>query len=415
MEAVIIAIGDELLLGKTVNNNAAYLSAQLAALGIPTRRQIVVGDKDEEIQAAVEQARALAPLAVATGGLGPTADDRTLAAVTALWGLELVLHPPTLREIEQHFRRRGIPMPEVNVSQARVPAGARVLRNALGTAPGLIIENEGFILCLLPGVPAEMKYIFENGLRPYLAEKGYGGGRVYEWVIHVVGLPESAVAERVGGLPVPPGVNFAYLPQTAQVDLRLWGKADAEGEFRTRAAPLGAAIKETLGDFVFGEDAETLEEVVGKLLAARGETLAVAESCTGGLVAKRITDVPGASGWFRGGVVAYDNEIKKISLGVAEDTLARFGAVSEETAREMAEGVRNRFGATYGLAVTGIAGPAGGTEAKPVGTVCFACADAHRTMSEKAWFGGGRDWVRLRASQRALDILRRAFLMKGGR
>jgi nicotinamide-nucleotide amidase len=413
MEAAVIAVGDELLIGKTVNNNAAYLSRRLAALGIATRRQIVVGDRDDDVAAALEEARALAPLAITTGGLGPTDDDRTLAAAAKHLGLELVLHQPTLREIERRFARRRMKMPEVNVGQARVPAGSRVLGNPLGTAPGIIIEEAGWVLCLLPGVPAEMEYIFEHGLVPYLEKKGFAGERVYEKQLHATGLPESAVAERLADVAPPAGVHLAYLPQTAQVNLRVWGAAPDEETFRERTRPVLEAVRRGLGEHVFGEDGATLEQVVGEMLGARGETLALAESCTGGLVAKRVTDVAGASAWFLGGVVTYANEAKENFLGVAESTLAAHGAVSEETACEMASGARARFGATYALAVTGIAGPSGGTTEKPVGTACFALAEEGTTTSYTRYFGGGRDWVRLRASQYALDMLRLRLREKG--
>lgn len=413
MDATIIAIGDELLAGKTVNNNAAFISRRLAALGIGTRRQLVVGDDEAEIVSALEQARALAPLAVTTGGLGPTEDDRTLAAVAGHLGLELVLHRPTLKEIEKRFERRGIKMPAVNVSQARVPTGSLVLANALGTAPGIIIEDEDFVVCLLPGVPAEMEYILEHGFIPYLEKKGYAGERVYEKQLHVAGLPESAVAEKLAAVDVPAGLHLAYLPQTAQVNLRLWGTAPDEGTFLERAKPAADAIRAALGVRVFGEDGAALEQIVGEALAARGETLALAESCTGGLVAERITAVPGASAYFLGGVVSYANEAKVELLGVAEATIEAHGAVSEETAREMAAGARERFGATYALAITGVAGPSGGTAEKPVGTACFALADAEGVTSERRDFGGGRDWVRLRASQHALDMLRLRLRAKG--
>jgi nicotinamide-nucleotide amidase len=413
MDATVIAVGDELLIGKTVNNNAAFISRRLAALGIATRRQLVVGDAEADIVAALDLARALTPLAVATGGLGPTEDDRTLAAVAKHLGLELVLHRPTLKEIERRFARRGIKMPAVNVGQARVPAGSHILANPLGTAPGIVVEEAGFVLCLLPGVPAEMEYIFEHGLVPFLEKKGYVGERVYEKQLHATGLPESAVAERLAGVDVLPAVHLAYLPQTAQVDLRIWGAAPNEETFRERAAPVVKTIREALGAHVFGEDGATLEQVVGEALHARGETFALAESCTGGLIAKRVTDVAGASSWFLGGVVSYANEAKVNLLGVAEATLATHGAVSEETAREMAAGARARLGATYALAVTGVAGPTGGTSEKPVGTVCFALAEEGRTTSEQFSFGGGRGWVRFRASQHALDMLRLHLRAKG--
>jgi nicotinamide-nucleotide amidase len=413
MQATVIAVGDELLAGKTVNNNAAYISRRLAALGIGTRRQLVVADDKAEIASALDEARANTPLAVTTGGLGPTTDDLTLAAVAAHLGLELVLHRPTLKDIEKRFERRGMKMPALNVSQARVPAGSRVLANPLGTAPGIIIEGEGFVVCLLPGVPAEMEYLLEHGLVPYLEKKGYVGERVYEKQLHATGLPESAVAEKLTGVDVPAGLHLAYLPQTAQVNLRIWGSAPDEAAFLETARPLADAMRARLGAHVFGEDGAQLEQVVGEALAARRETLALAESCTGGLIAERITAVAGASAYFLGGVVSYANEAKIELLGVDALTLASHGAVSEETAREMAAGARERFGATYALAVTGVAGPSGGTPAKPVGTTCFALVEAGAVASESRSFGGGRDRVRLRASQHALDMLRLRLRIKG--
>jgi len=407
MRAVVIAIGDELLAGKTVNNNAAYLSGRLATLGIPVCRQLVVGDVAADIVAAVDEARALAPLAVTTGGLGPTADDVTLAAVAGHLGRELVLHPPTLKDVEERFRRRGVPMPPLNVAQARVPAGARVLRNALGTAPGIVIEEEGWAVCLLPGVPAEMAYLFEHGVTPFLEEKGYVGERSWEWMFHVTGLPESAVAERVGPLEIPAGVQLAYLPHAGVVNLRLWGAAPGREEFRARAAPLAAKMRAALGVYLYGEDGVTLEEVIGGALARRRETVAVGESCTGGLLGGTLTRVPGSSAWFRGGVIAYANDAKVALLDVAAATLADHGAVSEEVAREMAAGARTRFDATYGLAVTGVAGPEGGTAAKPVGTVCFGLAGAAGAAGERVVFNGDRDHVRRRAVLHAMDMLRR--------
>lgn len=413
MQAVVIAIGDELLAGKTVNNNAAYLSARLSELGIGVRRQLVVGDCEDDIVAALAEARALAPFAIATGGLGPTNDDLTLGAVSRWLKRELILHPQTLKYIEERFSRRGIPMPAVNVGQARVPAGARVLRNALGTAPGIVIEEEGWTLALLPGVPVEMEYIFAHGVTPYLEEKGYGGERVFEWTLQCVGLPESAIAERIGAFPIPSDLHLAYLPHAGQVNLRFWGGAATEGAFRERAQGLVKAVRDALGLHVFGEGGASLEEVVGGLLRDRNATLAVAESCTAGLLAGRITNVAGSSAWFRGGVVAYANDLKTALLGVAAETLAAYGAVSEETARELAAGARERLGADYGLAVTGIAGPAGGTAEKPVGTVCFGVAFEEGVGSEKAVFNGDRAFVRHRAVLHALDFLRRRLLGKG--
>ncbi len=406
MKATVIAVGDEILAGKIVNNNAAYISGELNKLGIRTVRQLVVGDNDDDIKEAFDIARRAGALVVCSGGLGPTADDVTLEAVAEYFGKELVLHRPTLENIEKMFRRRRTEMPQANISQAMVPAGCRVLDNQLGTAPGIIIEEEGIIVCLVPGVPAEMEWIIGRGLVPYLEKQGYTSGRRFERQLRVVGMAESRISDLIGGVEIPPGLSLGYYPQIFEVILLISGFCESEADFKKLANPLATRLYDILGYRIYGEGIEPLQYRLGEILRERGLTLATAESCTGGLIAKRLTDIPGSSGYFTGSVVAYGDKVKREQLGVPAETLAEYGAVSEETAAAMARGVRERLNVDIGLSVTGIAGPGGGSEDKPVGTVCFGLSWEGGEYAEKRHIAGDRDFVRKRSAQRALDMVR---------
>jgi nicotinamide-nucleotide amidase len=406
MKATVIAIGNELLAGYVVNNNAAHISAELARSGIETVRQLVVGDGAGEITAALDIARDISALAVCTGGLGPTPDDITLKVVMGYFGRELVLHRPTLEEIERHFARRKMPMPEVNVGQAMVPAGAKILRNPVGTAPGIILEDDGFVCCLLPGFPDEMEIILSQGILPFLNKRGFTGKRIFTRVLRVIGVSESGLYELVRGLRVPPNVNLGFYPNVGEILLRFSGRAADEADFAELSGPVVAEFKSKLGDLVYGEGESRLEYVLGELLRKKGKTLAAAESCTGGLLGKTLTDVAGSSDYFLGSAVTYSNEAKIELLGVKPETLETYGAASEEIAAEMAEGTRRIFGTDYGIAITGVAGPGGGTPAKPVGTVCFGLNREDRILTFKDSYLGDRQRVRRRATLRAMDIVR---------
>lgn len=406
MKATVIAIGDELLGGAVVNNNAAYISSNLNGLGITTAAQIVVGDEKRQIQKALDIARGLSALAVLTGGLGPTPDDVTLESVADYFGRELVLHRPTLEEVERRFARRKLPMPEVNVTQAMVPAASKVLINPLGTAPGIIIEEEGFVCCLLPGVPDEMEVILNRGLLPFLKEKSLTGEEVFSRSLRVVGISESGLYELVSGLKVPAGINLGYYPQAGEIVLRFSGRGRDAESFAALTEPIISEFKKILGQLVYAEGDRPLEQVLGDLLREKGKTLAAAESCTGGLLGKTLTDVPGASDYFLGSTVTYSDEAKVSVLGVKPETLEKYGAVSEEVAAEMALGVRRVFGADYAAAVTGIAGPGGGTPGKPVGTTCFGLSREKAVYTRTDRFSGDRARVRRRAVIRAMDLVR---------
>jgi nicotinamide-nucleotide amidase len=406
MKATVIAIGDELLAGYIVNNNAAHISAELARSGIETVRQLAIGDDAGEITAALNIARDIGTLAVCTGGLGPTPDDVTLNAVAEYFGRELVLHRPTLEEIERHFARRKVPMPDINVGQAMVPAGAKILRNPVGTAPGVILQENGFFCCLLPGVPDEMEIILSQSVVPFLKKQGLTGKRIFTRALRVIGVSESGLYELVSGIRVPTGVSLGFYPDAGEILLRFSGRAADEAGFTKLTERIFAEFKNKLGYLVYGEGEGRLEQVLGELLRKKGKTLAAAESCTGGLLGKTLTDVAGSSDYFLGSAVTYSNEAKIGLLGVKPATLETYGAVSEETAAEMADGARRVFGADYGIAITGVAGPGGGTPAKPVGTVCFGLSRSDGLYTFTDNYLGDRTRVRRRATLRAMDIVR---------
>jgi nicotinamide-nucleotide amidase len=405
-----VTIGTELLLGFTVDTNAAEIGRALAAAGVDVVRHTSVADRPDAIRAALTEALGRADVVLATGGLGPTSDDLTKQAAADVFGRRLVHDPAVLAALEERFRRIGRwPMPAANRSQADVPEGAVVLPNPRGTAPGLWLEDErGRVLVLLPGVPHEMRGLLHEHVLPRLAGRG-GGTVVRSRALRTTGVAESAVAERLGGIAdeIAP-LTLAYLPGTAGVDLRVtaWHLAPDDAD-RRLAGALGL-IAPRLGQDRYGEDDADLAAVV--LTALAGRTLAVAESCTGGLLGGRITAVPGASHTFLGGIVAYDNTVKTDLLGVPAATIAEHGAVSEPVVLAMTDGARRRFNADAALAVTGIAGPDGGTTDKPVGTVWVAARVGDQARAVRRVLPGDRREIRERAAQAALDLLRRLML-----
>ena len=410
MKLEVVTIGTELVLGLTLDTNAADLGRALAAAGAEIVRHVSVPDRPADIRAAVADALDRTGFVIATGGLGPTRDDMTKIEVAALFGKPLRLDESVLQGLEARFRRLGRPMPAVNRTQAEVPEGATVLPNPRGTAPGLWIEDpRGRVAVLLPGVPSEMRGLLVEEVLPRIAQRVGGGRVVLSRTLRTTGVPESALAERIGAVEddIAP-LTLAYIPSVAGVDLRLtaWSLPPAEAE--QRLAEHAAALRARLEDHCYGEDEADLAAVVLDLL--RGKRLAVGESCTGGLIAGRITAVPGASDVFVGGVVAYANGVKTDLLDVPAATLETHGAVSEEAVRAMAEGVQQRFAADASVAVTGIAGPGGGTPEKPVGTVWLAARLGSRTRTVKRVFPGDRGEIRGRAAQAALDLLRRLCL-----
>ena len=407
MKLEVVTIGTELLLGLTPDTNAAELGRALAAAGIEVVRHSSVGDRPEAIRAAVAEALDRTGFVITTGGLGPTSDDMTKHAVAELFGKPLQLNEDVLRSLEERFRRLGRPMAAVNRTQAEVPEGATVLPNPRGTAPGLWLEERGRVVVMLPGVPREMRGLLAEEVLPRLAARA-SGMVVRSRTVRTTGIAESALAERVGAIEddIAP-LTLAYLPSVDGVDLRVTAWTIPEAEAERRLAATVAVLRERAAEHCYGEDGTDLAGVVLQQLRSRKTRLAVAESCTGGLLGGRITAIPGSSEVFAGGIVAYDDAVKRGMLDVSAALLKAHGAVSEAVVRAMVAGALRRFGVAAGLAVTGIAGPSGGTPEKPVGTVWLAAAFGQETSALKRIFPGDRAEIRARAAQAALDLLRR--------
>ena len=405
----IVTIGDELLLGHTIDTNAAFLSEQLAAAGMRVARRTTVGDDEEAISRAVLDALQRSGTVICTGGLGPTRDDFTKPVVAGLYKRSLLLNHELLDKLRERWRQRGLNMPASNSTQAEVPEGARVLRNRLGTAPGLALDDPALgLTILLPGVPHELRDIAVREVIPFLLERGSELSQPIRYrIIRVTGVPESALADRIDDIvdAIQP-LTVAFLPNFGGVDLRItsWGLF-SEAECETRFDGVERQLRERLGAHVYGTGNDVIESAVGSLLRERRLTLAVAESCTGGLLGQRITAVPGASDYFIGGFITYADQAKVAELNVTAATLAAHGAVSEETAREMAQGARAHTGAAAAIAITGIAGPSGGTPDKPVGLVWTAVLLNDVVRTRRYVFPGDRGEVRERAAQMGLALL----------
>ena len=408
MKLEVVTIGTELLLGQILDTNAAELGRGLAAAGIEVVRHSSVADRPDAIREAVADALERTGFVVTTGGLGPTRDDMTKREVAALFGKALEMDEAVLRSLEERFRRLGRPMAAVNRTQAEVPEGATVLPNPRGTAPGLWVEDSrGRVVVMLPGVPSEMRGLLAEELLPRLAARS-AGVVVRSRTVRTTGVAESALAERVGAIEeeIAP-LTLAYLPSLEGVDLRVTAWRLREAEAERLLASAAALLRERAGEHCYGEDGTDLARAVLEQLRPRGVRLAVAESCTGGLLGARITAVPGASDVFVGGVVAYDDDVKTAVLSVPRELVVTHGAVSEAVVLAMALGAQQRFAAEASLAITGIAGPSGGTPEKPVGTVWVAARYRAEARALKRVFPGDRNEIRGRAAQAALDLLRR--------
>lgn len=416
MQAEIIAVGSELLGMGRPETNSLYLASRLLPLGFQLRRKCVVGDDPQLLQETLVLALRGAHLVLLTGGLGPTEDDVTREAVAALLGRSLREDPELLDQLRRRYRRFGLPMSENNRRQAQVPEGARVLPNPGGTAPGLALEVEQRWIILLPGPPRELQPMVEQHVVPLLQEVFPVRPRPFR-ILKVAGEAESAVDQQVASLyRQQPEVDATILSSPGIVSLYfLWRGADPQ-EGEERLARLVDAVREKLGDAVYSEREETLAEALGSRLRRLDLSLAAAESCTGGWLGKLVTDVPGSSDYFRGGVVCYSNEAKVALLGVPSKFLEREGAVSAAVAEAMAVGARRAFAADVAVSATGIAGPGGGSEQKPVGTVYLGLAMGDRVRSRRHWFPGNREAVRLRTANLLLDWVRRECdaLIRGG-
>lgn len=407
MRADIITIGDEILIGQIVDTNSAWIAARLGEIGVSIRRKYSIGDRREEIIDAVEESLAKSELVIITGGLGPTKDDITKRVLADIFNSPMVCHQETYERVERMMKARGIDFNELNKGQAMVPECCTVLANHKGTAPGMWFEREGRVVVSLPGVPFEMEALMLESVLPKVSQHFDLAAVVHKTAI-TYGLAESMMAEHIAEWEdaLPPHLHLAYLPSPSQLRLRLsaydMDKAQAEKEIDEqfeRLMPL-------LGDYFVGWGDTTVQSAVAEMLLAKGATLSAAESCTGGALSAKFTAMSGASEYFWGGVVSYDNSVKENVLGVSHANLDTYGAVSEQVARQMAEGVRRVCGTTYGVATTGIAGPSGGTPDKPVGTVWVAVATPTRTIAKVMVHGKVRAVNIERAATAAINMLR---------
>ena len=410
MRAEIMAVGTELLLGDILNTNAQFLAQELANLGIDVYYQTVVGDNPQRLKDTIYHAFSRADLIITTGGLGPTEDDLTKETAAEYFGEKLVLDEKAFNRIKTYFDRTGRVMTQNNVKQAMVPENnCTVLYNDNGTAPGIIIEKNGKMIVMLPGPPRETVPMFVNQVKPYLAQK-----QEYTFlsrILRVANVGESAMAARVQDImDAQTNPTIAPYAKDGEAILRITAKAKSEAEANALIDPVAEKLKERLGDAVYAEGETDLQTVVAKLLIEKKRTIATAESCTGGLIASKLIEYPGISEVLLEGCVTYSNDAKMRRLGVKAETLEQFGAVSEETAREMAEGIARTSGAEIGIATTGIAGPGGGSEEKPVGLVYMGLYYKGKTDVKKCNFAGKRQAIRERAAYTALDWLRKAML-----
>ena len=411
MKAEIITIGDEILIGQIVDTNSAWIAEQFNLNGIEIYQITSVHDSHEHILKAIKKAEKKVDLVILTGGLGPTKDDITKNALCEYFNTKLVFHQPTFEHIKTRFTRLNIDVNKLNRDQALVPESCTVLFNKAGTAPGLWFENNDTYFVSVPGVPFEMKYLVENEILPRLLASGKTKAIFHKTVL-TQGIPESMLAMKLeeweGALPA--NIKLAYLPSPLAVRLRLSATGNNEKELRILVESEIEKLQKIIPDHIYGYNNETMAEVIGRTLKSKGKTLAVAESCTGGYISHLITSVPGCSAFFKGSVIAYSNEIKENILRVKNSTLAQFGAVSEEVAKEMAIGAMQVLNSDFALSTTGIAGPDGGTAEKPVGTVWIAIASKNGITAQKYVFGDHRERNISRSSQTALQMLRRVVL-----
>ena len=410
MKAEIILVGSELLTPDRVDTNSLFLTAQLNRLGIEVVRKTTVGDDPENLGRVFRAALESATFVFASGGLGPTEDDLTRETLAATLRRPLVQNDEIVKDLEAKFRRFGRPMPQINLKQAQVPVGATVLPNPRGTAPGLWVEDGQHVVVLLPGPPRELEPMFTEQVVPRL-ETRVTGARLYSRELKVAGMGESAVDQAIA--PIYKGYSdiqttLLHVIGEIQVHLRLWSEDSAAAT--RRLDEIVERIALALGEALFTRTGQSMEQVVAHELTWRGATIAVAESCTGGMLGERLTRLPGSSAYFVGGVISYGNELKSAWLDVPRELIDSKGAVSDEVAVAMARAVRRRAGTTLGLSITGIAGPTGATEGKPVGTVHIALADADRVEARAFKFPGDRDRVRGQATMAALDMIRRYYL-----
>jgi len=415
LKSKLISIGDEILIGQIINTNAAFLGDRLFSIGIPVAKTVVIGDEEEVLLSEFEDSFRNYDVTIITGGLGPTHDDITKNVLLKFFKDEFVRDEKVLEHVRNIFRSRNMNMPLVNEDQALVPKNSKVIWNANGTAPGIWIEKEKRIFIALPGVPYEMKAMTENEILPELKKRySAGSGKVYlQKTLLTTGLGESSLNEMLGNVTDIIGDSkLAFLPSAVGVRLRINVEGSKSAEAEEKLINIENKIRAKIPDYIYGVNKEELEKVIGVILTERKQSLSVAESCTGGMISSKIVSVPGSSNYYAGGVCVYSNLEKIKILNIKEETLKKYGAVSEETAIEMADGVRELMGTDYALSTTGIAGPSGGTDLKPVGLVWIGFSGKEKNYALSFKFGNNREVNIQRASQRALEILRRELLNK---
>jgi len=411
MKAAIITIGDELLIGQTVDTNSAWMGAELSKAGFDVNRITSIHDRREDILLALTEASGKTDVVLITGGLGPTSDDITKQTLCEFFGTRLVLNTEVLKMIDEMMGRRNYPKTDSNRKQAEVPQSCKVLTNAAGTAPGMWFEKDKTIYVSMPGVPNEMKHLMTQHVLPEL-NKRFTSQIIIHRNIMTYGTFEAKLSEMLAGFEkgLPANIKLAYLPASGVIKLRLTGNGNDRNTLEKAIEKEAANLYKTIPELIYAENEESLEMVIGNLLRAKGKTVSTAESCTGGAVAHMITSVPGSSQYFEGSVIAYSNNIKSQLLKVDKDLISKHGAVSEEVAVELAYGARNLFKTDYAVATTGIAGPDGGSDAKPVGTVWIAVASRNGIVSEKRVFGNERITNITRFSLAALNLLRKQII-----
>lgn len=409
VNAKIISIGDEILIGQIVNTNASFIGSKLYSIGIRVEKVSTIGDTEEPLLNELEDSINNFDLTIITGGLGPTHDDRTKPVLIKYFNDELISDEKVLEHIKIFFEKRNVKMPETNYEQALVPKNSKIIWNANGTAPGIWIEKDSKVVIALPGVPHETIAMMDNQILELLREKFSGklNYKLKSKTILTTGIGESVLSEMIGDVERIIGKNnLAFLPSPYGVRLRIDVEGKSEDECSEKIFIIERKLREKIGKYIYGENSDLMEKIIGELLIEKGLTLSIAESCTGGLISMRLTDISGSSNYFKGGICTYSNESKINMLNVNSGTISTYGSVSEETAKEMSENVRLKFKTDMGISTTGIAGPTGGTADKPVGLVWIGYSDSKQNFAKKYLFGDNRNIVRVRASQMALEILR---------
>jgi nicotinamide-nucleotide amidase len=411
MKAEIITIGDELLIGQVIDTNSAWLGQQLSLLGISLYQRTACGDSKEQILSCLKDAENRSDIIIITGGLGPTKDDITKKTMCEYFNTTLVVDEKVLEWVTRIFRMRKMEMLETNLQQAMIPANSKTLWNRSGTAPGMWFDINNKIFISLPGVPFEMKTIFEEEAIPLIKNK-FTLPFIYHRTLQTCSIGESYLAEKIIDIEetLPQHIKLAYLPSVGAVRLRLSAHGNNESEVMNDVAVIVNKMYERIGEYIYGENNDSLSEVVGKLLTNKNKTMATAESCTGGFIAHQITSIPGSSKYFTGSIVSYDNKIKQQELNVSNTILNNEGAVSEACVKQMATKILSKFNVDYAIATSGIAGPDGGSEEKPVGTVWIAVASRNEIITKKFNMGDNRERTILRTSISALDMLRKMIL-----